>query len=485
MADEIYVSIQESEHKKRGRARSRVSRSLREGKLPGMHDVAKARGLIIRERQNSIFSDAWIPLAFIILAAGLITGRNAAVLSVGIGMIVIAAVSSTWRRFALLGVTYVREYDRTHAFPGEPITVTLSITNAKPLPLTWLRFTDAAPIAPTQAGHMAVVASEISGHYQLQTTLSINSYEKTQRTLTFRFPVRGYYNIGPVRYLSGDIFTLFTIEREHRYIDSLVIYPKVWPLETLQLPAKEMFGELKVQRSLFTDPIKTQGIRDYQPQDRFRDVHWKATARKGDLQTKVYEPTSGMNVVTFLNVATFPKHWMGFDPDVLERAISVVASICNYAAEEKWGVGVYANGSVPGSDQPIRVAPGRSPDQIVRILEALAAVTEFATGSIEILMHKESSRLPWATTLVLVTAVVTDDLLVALLRLRQAGRKITLISMTQEPPPGDLRGILTYHVPKTAPAFTEEQAADTPTEAALNRVPTPDSVLNSDNKVSS
>jgi uncharacterized protein (DUF58 family) len=479
VAKEVHVSIQESEHKKRGRARNRVSRSLQEGKLPGMHDVARARGLIIRERQHSIFSDAWIPLAIIILIAGIIAGRNAAVIAVGVGMIVIAAVSSTWRRFALSGVTYVREYDQTHAFPGEPITVTLTITNAKPLPLTWLRFTDTAPIAPIQAGHLAVVASEITGNYQLQTTLSVNSYEKTRRNLSFRFPVRGFYNIGPVSYLSGDIFTLFTIEREYRYIDTLVIYPQIWTLETLELPAKEMFGEIKVRRSLFTDPVKTQGIRDYQPQDRFRDVHWKATARKGDLQTKVYEPTSGMNVVTFLNVATFPKHWMGFDPDLLERAISVVASICNYAAEQKWGIGMYANGSIPGSDQPIRVAPGHSPDQIVKILEALAAVTEFATGSIDILMHKESTQLPQAATFVLVTAVVTEEMLVALLRLRKAGRRITLISMAEEVPPRDLPGILAYHLPKSTPAFAQEQETESPTEKALNQIPTPSTILNS------
>lgn len=481
--DQVHVTLQESEYKKRKRASKQVKRALGEGKLPGMHEIARARGLVVRERENSIFSDAWIPLAVIILIAGLLAGRNAALLAVGVGLIVIAVVSSTWRRFALLGVTYVREYDRTHAFPGEPITVTLTISNAKPLPLTWLRFSDAAPIAPTESGYLAVVASKITGNYQLQTTLSMNSYEITRRILTFRFPNRGFYIIGPVRYHSGDIFTLFTIEREHRYLDTLIIYPQVWPLETLELPAKEMFGEIKVQRSLFADPIKTQGIRDYQPQDRFRDVHWKATARKGDLQTKVYDPTSGMNVVVFLNVATFEKHWMGFDPQLLERAISVAASICSFAAEQKWGIGAYANGAVPGSDQPIRVAPGRAPDQIVRILEALAAVTEFATGSIELLMHKESRRLPWASTLVLVTAVITDDLLVALMRLRQAGRKITLISLAEDPPPREMKGILTYHIPKKSPAFVKEEAADTLTETALNTIPSPVDMLVTDKQV--
>ena len=249
-----------------------------------------------------------------------------------------------------------------------------------------------------------------------------------------------------------------------------MVYPKVWPLEVLQLPAKEMFGELQVRRSLFTDPIKTQGIRDYQPQDRFRDVHWKATARRGNLQTKVYDPTSGMTVVTFLNVATFAKHWMGFEPELLERAISVAASIASYAADQKWGVGLIANGSVPGSDQPIRIPPGHAPEQLMFILEGLAAVTEFATGSIELLMHRESNRLPWASTFVLITAVVTEEMLVSLIRLKEAGRRVTLISLADEPPPRDLKGILTYHVPPTAAVFEPERLGTVDSEAALGTI---------------
>lgn len=471
--EEITVYIEESERKRRQRARTHISEALQEGRLPGMHDIAAARGLVIRERENSIFSDAWLPIAIIILTVGLLAGRNVAVLSVGIGLILIVLTSSAWRRLSLIGVTYERNLDRTHAFPGETIKANLMIRNAKPLPLTWLQFKDTSPIAPLEAGELAVFASEISGRYTLQTTVAMSGFEKTNREVTFNFPKRGFYNLGPVRYLSGDIFTLFTIEREHNYLDTVVIYPRLWPLDALELPAKEMFGEIPVKRSLFTDPVKTQGIRDYQPQDRFRDVHWKATARRGNLQTKVYEPISGMSVVVFLNVATYPKHWMGFDPNLLERAISVTASICNHAAEQKWTIGVYANGTVPGSDQPIRVPPGQSPDQIVHILEALAAVTEFATGSIEGLMQRQSARLPWSSILVLVTAVVTEEMLVGLIKLREAGRPVTLISLAKDPLPTNLDNILCYHIPPTSQVFQSESTHSSPTEAALNRIPVP------------
>lgn len=462
-----------------GEARRKLQRDLVNAALTGKafeaDDIAKARGLVIKERENSVFTDAWLPLALIFLLVGFATGRQPAWLVLGVVLLLIAGVSTIWKNLSLLGVTYERHFDRTRVFPGEPVTMTLEVNNHKPLPLTWLQFKDTLPIAPQLSDNITQLAAEVAGKYQLQHTFSLYGREKIQRQSTLVFPKRGYYKIGPVTYQSGDVFTLFTKEREHKYIDTLVVYPQIWPLAELGLPAKKPFGEVKVWRSLFTDPIKTQGIRDYQPQDRFRDVHWKATARRGQLQTKIYEPSVGMTLAVFLNVATFPKHWMGFDPLLLERAVSVAASIGAYGLQQKWEVGVYANGSVPNSDQPIRVAPGRSPDQLNYILEGMAVVTEFATGSIERMILRESSRLPWAATVVLVTAVVTDEIMVVLVRLKEAGRRVVLISLADEPPPTNLGHILSYHIPSNAPAFVNGQHQSA-TAAALHAIPTPQPV---------
>jgi uncharacterized protein (DUF58 family) len=475
--DEVHVIVRESQAKEERRERAQALRNFRDGVVPGTDSLAKARGAVIRERENSIFSEAWLPIALLLLIIGMIAGRSAPFLAIGIGLIAILLLSNWWKRASLVGVTYERSFDRDHVFPGERVRMTMTFKNRKPLPLSWLQFRDEIPYAPEDADGISIMASEIKGSYILENTLSMNGFERTERHVNLRFPKRGFYHLGPVQYLSGDIFTLFTIEREHNYLDTIVVYPQVWPLEELELPAKELFGDVKVDKSLFTDPIRTGGIRDYQPQDRFRDVHWKATARRNELQTKVYDPTSGMNVVTFLNVATYPKHWMGFEPKLLERAVSVTASIASYAAEQKWGIGVFANGSVPGSDQPIKVPPGRAPDQLLKILEALAAVTEFATGSIELLMHRESPRLPWAATLVLITAVVTEEMMVGLMRLSKAGRRIALISLSDEPPPQDISGIRVYHIPSTAQAFQQPAMGDSTTEAALSSVPSPEPVF--------
>lgn len=473
---DLHLIVRENQQEQRRKAMANVVRAAATGKGFDMADVAKARGLVLRERENSIFSDAWVPLAVLFLIIGLATGRNPALLALGSVLLLIVGVSTVWKNLSLIGVTYERHFDRTRVFPGEPIEMTITVGNDKLLPLTWLQFKDDLPVAIDSELAISQMASEITGKYTLLNSFSLYGRETTTRNVTLKFPQRGFYSLGPVTYESGDIFTLFTVERQHQYLDTLVIYPQIWPLEELGLPAKEPFGDIKVHRSLFTDPIKTQGIRDYQPEDRYRDIHWKATARRGSLQTKVYDPSTGMTIAVFLNVATFHKHWIGFDPELLERAISVAASIANYGVQKRWAVGVYANGSVPGSDQPIRVPPGRSPDQLSHVLEALAAVTEFATGSIERMMLRVSPGLPWASTVVLVTAVVTEEIMVGLVRLQEAGRRVVLVSLSESPPPKGLGNILAYHIPSTVPAFQRGPHSSTLTEAALNAIPRPEPI---------
>ena len=196
-------------------------------------------------------------------------------------------------------------------------------------------------------------------------------------------------------------------------------------------------------RQLFDDPLRTVGVRDYHPEDDLRRVHWKATARRQALQSRVYEPSTAHNLIILLNVATLTKHWHGYIPSRMERVVSVAASIAAYASEQRWPVGILTNGVLPESDQAVKVLPGRSPAQLTRIMEALASVSPIATQHIEDLIRQESPKLPWGSTLVVVTALVSEPLKATLANLHASGRRLALVSLEPvDPADPMLRGIL-------------------------------------------
>ena len=417
-----------------------------------------------------MFSKAWIQLALILIPLALIVDARA-LLVISAFLLTVVPISWWWNRQSLRGVVYERTLGERRAFPGEAIELTLRVTNQKLLPLGWLvvedRWSEALPL---EDGTLFTSHPSQLGLYR--SAFALRWFERVSRHYHLRCTRRGFYPFGPAQLSSGDIWGLFRTNVGYGHLDWLVVYPQVLPLEALGFPLKEPLGETKAAWRIFEDPNRAVGLRDYRPGDSFRHIHWKASARRQQLQVKVYEPTTSHNLILFLNVATFARHWEGTKPLLLEQTIAVAASIASHAIGERYLVGLVANGSIPHSDQPIKVLPSRRPDQQARVLEALAAITSFTTSSLESLLLAESPRLPWGATLIVVTAVVTEDLLSALERLHRLGRQLVLVSLEDEPSCGyDLPSrIPVHHLPASSLPF-DESLLGTPGEWAPEFAP--------------
>jgi uncharacterized protein (DUF58 family) len=181
------------------------------------------------------------------------------------------------------------------------------------------------------------------------------------------------------------------------------------------------------------DPLRFSGVRPYTPGDLPRRIHWRASARTGELQSKQFEPGALATLAIFLDVNTFERFWEGLDPQRLERAISATASLAAHGLEARRQVGVYANAPVPGRQRLLRIPPGRAPGQLARILEALALVVPYTGNRVEAMIALESRRLPWGSTIVVVTGYVTEGLESSLAALHRAGHAITLVSFSEQP----------------------------------------------------
>ena len=125
----------------------------------------------------------------------------------------------------------------------------------------------------------------------------------------------------------------------------------------------------------------------------------------------------------------------------------MAGSLAALAIDLRYPVGVLANGLLTGSDQPLRLLPGRSPDQLVHIMELLALVTPYVITPIEVMLLREVPRLPWGATVVVVTAVVYDKLLAALLEMVRTGRQVLLFTLAEKPPAELLPGVRVVHLP--------------------------------------
>ncbi len=429
-------------------------------------------GRYVDVSKDTQFSEAWLMLALLLTVAGLLLNYDF-LLAAATALLVVAGVAWAWNELSLYGLHYERSLSEVRAFLGETVQLTLEVRNQKFLPLTWLQIIDVMPES-LPVDDSRLISNPRNSLAEFSSFWSVGAFQHLTRQLSVHCVQRGYHAYGPATITTGDAFGMFSRRAKLLQRQRLIVYPRLYSVAELRLPSENPFGQRGAIDRLFEDPLRTAGIREWQPVDGLRRVHWKATARQQRMQSRIYEPSKEPQVLVFLNVATLTRHWLGNIPELFERAISVAGSLAAVCAEMRLPVGLIANGLLPGSDQPLRLLPGRSPDQLLHILELLAAVTPYASRPIEELLFHEAPRLPWGATLLVVSAVAHDDLLAALLDLRRAGRRVVLFTLAEEPPRQQLSGILVYHLPHLvedliAPQVAQGSAPDFPASADYNR----------------
>ncbi|HKV01711.1 MAG TPA: DUF58 domain-containing protein [Ktedonobacteraceae bacterium] len=414
----------------------------------------------------------WYYLCIAIILLGLLL-RLPLLLVIGLLGVLILAATDIWAKYCLHDLRYQRQFSEQRVLFGEEITLSLSIENAKLLPLPWLEIEDNVPRPLTFTGRQ-LRTSMSSNMVVLENLFSLRWYERVTRPYTVFCNARGVHAFGPTVLRSGDVFGFLNRQESLSNRQYLLVYPLVVPLTRFSLPSHHPFGDNRAPRRLLEDPARVIGVRDYMYGDDLRRVHWKATARMMQLQSKVYQATTTYTLVLFLNVVSQLDAWYGIHPELQELAICATASVADWALNEGFAVGLYANTimympemgmalptSQDGAEKEqgleavvadqlkrrrIHLPPASNEEQRKRIMEVLARVQSYFGSSLEDLIQAERTRLPAGATVVVITSTVSDPLLDSLSRVKQSGHAVTILHVGDTPLSTKLAGVTVYHI---------------------------------------
>ncbi len=414
----------------------------------------------------------WYYLCIAIIIMSLLI-RQPLLLVVGLLGALVLLATDTWAKYCLQDLRYQRQFSEQRVLFGEEITLSLSVENAKLLPLPWLEIEDSVPRTLTFTGRQLRV-STTSNMVVLESLFSLRWYERVTRPYTVLCNARGVHTFGPTVVRSGDVFGFLNRQESLSNRQYLLVYPLVVPITRFGLPSRHPFGDNRAPRRLLEDPSRVIGVRDYMYGDDLRRIHWKATARMMQLQSKVYQPTTTYTLVLFLNVVSQLDAWYGIRPELQELAICATASVADWALNEGFAVGLYANtmmympemGMLPPTHQEgeekeqaleavvadqlkrrrIHLPPASNEEQRKRIMEVLARIQSYFGSSIEDLIQVERVRLPAGATVVVVTSTVSDPLLDSLARLKQSGHAVTILYIGDAPLAAKLAGVTVHHM---------------------------------------
>lgn len=397
------------------------------------------------------FNALWFYGAAILLIYGM-AARQPSLTVLATLLLLTAGASWLWSRWSLLAVTYRRRLGATRVFRDEELLLRLELINKKLLPLAWIEVEDQFSDRLVAVDRRATPSTDPALRL-LPYLTSLRPYERVGWTATIRCPHRGVYSFGPTTLRSGDIFGFHRREERIEGRASIIVYPRIASLEEFAIPPRGAFGDTRARQALILDPQRTIGTRDYRPEDPFRSVHWKATARAGNLQVRVYEPTTVAQLGIFLNLDTPQQPWRALDSVEFEPLVSVAATLASRALEERFAVGVYSNRLVVGSGRALHIAPGRGAAQLTRLLEGLAKLSPFTTVDFAKHFRAETLAFPWGSTLVLITVALPPALAATLEALRGVGQRLVLVVPEGTVAPA-VRGLIVHRLP---PALFDEE----------------------------
>lgn len=388
--------------------------------------------------------DIWIAFFIIIVAVGIFMGQGL-VIAFGVMGIAAGAISLIWNRLSLEDVTYERELSERRVFLNEEVTMTLALTNRKPIPLAWINVEDEVP------DDLHVVRGDVAANVKpniqtLEHSTSMAWYERIRWRYRLKGERRGLHTIGPARIESGDPFGFLRSRARNTDDDTVMVYPPIFPLHDLGIPAARPLGDVRKGLPIFADLSRPAGIRDYVLGDPLKSIDWKATARSGALQVRVYEPSSTYTVVIVVAVDTATPHWDSYDPENLERVITAAASVAAFATDQRYGVGLFSNDMPITANKPMTVPPSRGREHLGAILGSLATIRSYALAPMSKQLLEYVRRFPLGATLVVCSSFIHDEFVATLGAVREQGFRIVVLYVGEGECPALSDGIIVHEL---------------------------------------
>jgi len=246
----------------------------------------------------------------------------------------------------------------------------------------------------------------------------------SERSWLVRTPLtrRGHFRVEPLQIRTGDPFGFFESSAAVGTGVSVVVYPRVEALPLWKLPAANVDGSHAMpERTLQATPLATT-VRPWAPGDAFNRIHWRSTARHGEIQVKEFDLEQTADAWIILDLDRAGQIGRG-DESTVEVAVRAAASIADRAIQENRAVGLTVN-----AHHLAQLPPDRGARQHLKIMQLLAAVDGDGTTPLSEALIETVSRIRRGMTAVVITPSLARDWVKPLSALRSRGVGCVVVS---------------------------------------------------------
>ncbi len=268
-----------------------------------------------------------------------------------------------WIRQMATQVTITRERYYGWAHVGDLLEERFSLRNDSFLPVLWIEIDDHSDLPGYSARSVRAADSQQTIHWRTEGICR----------------QRGLFTLGPWQAQMSDPLDFFDLTLDYVESHSILVYPPVVHLPALHLPKGAATGAGRTSQRALEVTTNAAGVRAYSPGDGLNRVHWRTTARHGEVMVKTFdlEPSGDLWIVLDLDAAV--QAGAG-EESTEEYGVILAASLANHILRQNRAVGLIAYGTTGPADAPNSeplptiALPQKGTAHLWHILQTLATV---------------------------------------------------------------------------------------------------------------
>lgn len=257
------------------------------------------------------------------------------------------------------------------------------------------------PVVTLELQNLSIPGLTLSYEVELP---PLASGAEAEATIEIVLPARGRWQVGPARLVGTDPLGMFYRPGPASDFQPLLAFPEMfevpwtWRRDLLSPAARQM------ARARTRHGGEFWGIRQHEPGDDLRHVHWKVTAHRGDMVVKEYARGRELAAAIWLDLNSANIVGRGSESS-LEYCISMAASLVPALIHMDQSV------SLVGAGLPVSLAsPGRGEATALRAVRALAEVQATNGRPFKALVTEQARDARPALTAIVITSGIEPGL---------------------------------------------------------------------------
>lgn len=239
------------------------------------------------------------------------------------------------------------------------------------------------------------------------------------------FHKRGIYNLGNVKLKIRDVFNVLELRKNINTKNYVKIYPRIYEMVSPNYGGKDIFRDSIDFKGSNEDQFTIRDVREYRVGDSLKKIHWKLSARYGELYIKNFERMSGEQSVIFVDL-----NKKNNDYDIYgiyeEKVVDIAISLINMMRNKDIGAKVYINSKQP---REFEILCKEDFDELLEYF-----VNQESDSDIDFSQYIQSNyyKIHRANKLLVVTSKIDESMAYNIISIKNSGYSVALYHSVEE-----------------------------------------------------